>query len=306
MKKYIEMMIGKERCYVNPKTGEVMDFEGKTVYIQTEEEKQKTRDYFNQAKEREEKAKIINEKYKDYGNFIWNVYNINQQIFPQLKASNITRLMFLSTYLNYDGYLMFNQKTIMTKENMFKLLKLSDREFRSFYKDMIENKMLCIKEDKIYINEDMFGKGKLRNTVIAKFSDKEKYITRLYIDGVRDLYDKSTPHSHKTLSYLFQILPYVNRQYNIVCFNPLEEDLKEVQGMSLGQFCETIGYSNHNSSQLFRYLFEPQFIINGKLTTAMRYVVDKGLDKSTYSMYINPRVYYAGNKWNEVEILGKF
>jgi len=306
MKKYIEMMIGKERCYVNPKTGEVMDFEGETVYIQTEEEKQKTRDYFNQVKEREEKAQIINEKYKDYGNFIWNVYNINQQIFPQLKPSNITRLMFLSTYLNYDGYLMFNQKTIMTKDNMFKLLKLSDREFRSFYSDMINNKMLYIKEDKIYINEDMFGKGQLRNTVIAKFSEKEKYITRLYIDGVRDLYDKSTPRSHKTLSYLFQILPYVNRQYNIVCFNPLEENLKEVQGMSLGQFCATIGYSNHNSSQLFRYLFEPQFIINGKLTTAMRYVVDKGLDKSTYSMYINPRVYYAGNRWQDVEILGKF
>jgi hypothetical protein len=306
MKKCLEVTYGNEKCLLDPKTGEVLNYEGRVIYIQTEEERDRTRKYFKDLKEREEQAKVINEKYKDYGNFIWNVYNLNQQSFPQLKASNITRLMFLSTYLNYDGFLMFNQRTIMTKENMFKLLKLSDREFRSFYKDMIDNNILYLNEDNIYINENMFGKGKLRNTLIAKFSEEEKYITRLYIDGVRDLYDKSTPRSHKTLSYLFQILPYVNRQYNIVCYNPLEEDLKEIQGMSLGQFCETIGYSNHNSSQLFRYLFEPQFTINGKLTTAMRYVVDKGLDKSTYSMYINPRVYYAGNRWHEVEVLAKF
>jgi hypothetical protein len=65
----------------------------------------------------------------------------------------------------------------MTKENMFKLLKLSDREFRSFYKDMIDNNILYLDEDNIYINDSMLGKGKLRNTLIAKFSEEEKYIT---------------------------------------------------------------------------------------------------------------------------------
>ena len=306
MKKYLKMNIGNEKCYLNPNTGEVMDFEGKVVYVQTEEERTKTRDYFDQLKEREKQAKIINEKYKDFGNFIWSVYNINQQMFPNINASDITRLMFLSTYVNYDGYLAFKNKTKLDKDKMFELLNISEREFRNFYNSMLENNILYIQDEKYYISNKLFGKGKLNMTAIAKFSEDEKFITRLYIDGVRDLYSKSTPRSHKTLSYLFQIIPYVNRQYNIICFNPLEEELDKIEGMSLGQFCETIGYSSHNSGQLFKYLFEPQFMINGKETTAMRYVVDKGLDKSTYSMFINPRVYYAGNKWSEVEVLGKF
>lgn len=306
MKKCLEMNIGNEKCYIDICTGEVMNLDGKIVYIQTEEERQRARKYFKTLQQKTENAKIINQKYSEYGNFIWNIYEIKRQFFPQLKSSNITRLMFLSTYVNYDGYLLYNKRTIMNKNNMFKLLNISKAEFNRFYKSMFDNNILYIKDNKIYINKNMFGKGKLNNKTIAKLSKEDKYITRLYIDGVRTLYNKSTPRSHKTLSYLFQILPYVNRQYNIVCFNPLEEDLNKIQNMSLGEFCETIGYSKHNSGQLFKYLFEPQFMINGKLTNAMRYVVDKGLDKSTYSMFINPRVYYAGNKWKEVEVLGKF
>jgi len=307
MKKYIEKQLDSgERIIINPKTGEVMDFNEQVIYIQTDEQRKQTKEYFKNLKSNEEQFKIINEKYKEYGSFVWNVYNINEKTFPQLKPSSITRLMFLSTYLNYDGYLMYNKKTVMNKKQLFEIIKLSEREFHYFYKELIDNNILKTNDDKLFINQDLFGKGQLHKKIIAEFSSKEKYITRLYIDGIRELYDKSTPRSHKTLSYLFQILPYVNRQYNIVCFNPLEEDLSLIQGMSLGQFCETIGYSNHNSNKLFRTLFEPQFIINGKVTTAMRYVVDKGLEKSTYSMYINPRVYYAGNKWQEVEILGKF
>lgn len=307
MQKCIEQQFSNgDKIIVNPKTGEVMDFHEKTIYIQTEEERKQAAEYFKKVKENEERLKIINEKFKEYGGFVWNVYNINEKTFPQLKPSSITRLMFLSTYLNYDGYLMYNKRTIMNKKQLFETMKLSEREFHYFYKELIDYKILKTVDDKLYINQDLFGKGQLHKKIIAEFSFKEKYITRLYIDGIRELYDKSTPRSHKTLSYLFQILPYVNRQYNIVCFNPLENDLNLVQGMSLGQFCETIGYSEHNSNKLFRTLFEPQFIINGKVTTAMRYVVDKGLEKSTYSMFINPKVYYAGNRWKDVEVLGKF
>lgn len=305
-KKYEVILNDGVKYFIDPDTGEAILPTGESLYVQTEEEKRKVKEFFSKKARSEFVRQQINEQYKDYGSFVWNVYSINQKSFPQLKASNITRLMFLSTYVTYDGYLMYGKKMNMNKANMFELLGLSDREYRAFYKDMIDNSILYEKDDKIFINAEMFGKGKLSKKYITKFASQEKYITRLYIDGVRSLYKKSTPRSHKTLSYLFQVLPYVNRQYNIVCFNPLEECLEDIQGMSLGQFCEIIGYSSHNSGQLFKYLFEPQFIIDGQVKTAMRYVVDKSLAKETYSMYINPRVYYAGNSWKQVEVLGKF
>lgn len=305
MRKVDILTDGERDIFVNPKTGEVYESKG-VGYLQTEEERQKRREFYQKLKERQEQAQIINEKYKEYGNFVWNVYGLNQLNFENLHASDVTRLMFLSTYLNYDGYLMFNNRNPLDKKNMLTLLNISQSEFKRFYKSMFDNKILYFQDDRIYINNEIFGKGKIDKTLSIKLSEQDKYMTRLYIDGVRSLYNKSTPRSHKSLSYLFQILPYVNRRYNIVCFNPLEEDLHKIQCMSLGQFCEIIGYSSHNANQLFKTLFEPRFDINGKITTAMRYVVDKGLDKSTYSMFINPRVYYAGNMWKDVEVLGKF
>lgn len=276
------------------------------MFIQTEDEKNQKKEYYKKLKKKQEENKIINQKYEEYGAFIWSIYNISEKTFPQLKPSNITRIMFLSTYLHYDGYLAFSKNKPLSKDDVFQLLKISQREFYNFYNEMIDNKIFYLKDDKIYINEKMFSKGKLDSKKTAEFIQDNKYITRLYIDGVRELYNKSTPRSHKTLSYLFQILPYVNRQYNIVCFNPLETDLKLVQNMRLGEFCEIIKYDKTHAKRLFTILFDPQFKIDGQIKTAMRYVVDKSFDKQTYSMFINPRVYYAGDKWQEVEVLGKF
>lgn len=285
-------------------TGEVID-ESKIYSYQTLDNRQKQLKYLKSKRECEEQSQQINEKFKEYGSFVWNVYNISQQNFVNLKASNITRLMFLSTYLNYNGYLMFNQRTVMNKKNMNQLLGLSEREFQYFFKDITKNNILKVKDDRLYINQDIFGKGNLSKSKITKFIQQDKFITRLYIDGVRKLYITSTPHSHKTLSYIFRILPYVNRQYNIVCFNPLEENLDNIQCMSLGEFCNSINYNSHNIRQLQKNLFEPTFNIHGKITNAIC-CVSKGLNNSDCRIFINPRVYYAGDQWKRVEVLGGF
>lgn len=285
-------------------TGEVID-KSKIYCYQTLENRKKQLEYLKHKKELEIESQRINEKFKEYGSFVWNVYDISQQNFSNVKASNITRLMFLSTYLHYNGYLMYNQRTVMNKKNMNQLLGLSERGFQYFYKDMIKNNIFEIQDNKFYINTNIFKKGNLSKSKITKLIQQNKFITRLYIDGVRELYKKSTAHSHKTLSYIFQILPYVNRQYNIICLNPLEENLDDIQCMSLGEFCHTINYDIHNIRQLRKNLFEPTFNIHGKITNAI-YCVSKGLNNSNCRIFINPMVYYAGDKWKEVEVLGKF
>ena len=237
--------------------------------------------------------------------FIWVIQNRSMDNFKEITSSDTTRILFLSTYLGYDGYLMFNRKTPMSKSNMCTLLKLSKREFQYFYKELVNNNILELKNEKLYINQDIFGKGNLSNNKVAKLIQQDKSITRLYIDGVRELYNKSTSTSHKTLSYIFQILPYVNRQYNIICFNPLENNLDNIKCMSLGEFCNIISYNSHNIRRLQRNLFEPTFNIHGRTTNAIC-CVSKSLNNSDCRIFINPMVYYAGDKWQEVEILGNF
>lgn len=305
MKKYIQTNTDDNPYYVDPKTGELLQSKSNVVYIQTQEERLKAKQNYENDRIKEQINSVLHEKYKKYGTFIWNIYNLTQQLELPLKASSITRIMFLSTYINYDGALMFNQREPMSKKDMQKILKLSNGEFCYFYNEILNNKIFVIKEDVYYLNNDLFRKGTMSKSKVLNLIQQDKYITRLYIDGVRTLYNKSTSHSHKTLSYLFQIMPYVNRQYNIVCSNPLEENLDDIQCMSLGEFCDVINYNKHNVRQLRSMLFDPKFEFKNKTTSAIRLVSD---DSNTLhdKIFINPCIYYAGDKWEKVEILGKF
>lgn len=304
MKKYIKKsnFETQQEFFIDPNTGEIMNWGNTTVYVQTEEQKQRAKNFF----EKTQTTKEVNEQYKSYGKFIWNVYKLSQKSFLEMKSSTITRLMYLATYICYDGYISDKKNIPLDKREIFTIMNLSEREFCYFYKNLTENNVIYEIDRKIFINEALFKKGELSPKDLATLSQNEKYVTRIYINGVRDLYSKATVRSHKSLSYLFQILPYVNRDYNIVCHNPLETDLSKINKMNLGEFCEIIEYDKKNISRLCKALFEPTFTVDKELKTAMRYVTDKSLNKNSYSMFINPRVYYAGNKWNDVEILGQF
>lgn len=304
MKKYIEQKSHEtgEVFIIDPNTGEVMDFSQRTIYIQTEEQRAESKKYFDSLSKKQE----MNYLYKDYGRFLWSFYNISQSLFPNLKGSYITRLMFLATYINYDGFLSDNKNVPLTKNQIKTLLGVSEREFHYFYKCLLEEHIIIEHNDKCYINKDIFQRGELSPVDLAVLAKDEKYVTRIYIKAVRSLYNKATIKSHKTLSYLFQVIPYVNRDYNIVCSNPLETNKDKINKLTLGEFADLINYDRSHISRLCNQLFDPTFEVNGKELSAMRYVVDKSLAKNTYSMFINPRVYYAGSKWSEVEILGKF
>ncbi len=295
---------------VNPNTGEVLDTSSQIVYVYTEEERKKRKEYFNKLNEKELVKKQISEAYEKYGNFIWYVYELTTKIFPSLKASYITRLIFLVTYMGYDGMLRKSPNSPMKKRDLIYCLNISEREYYNFMKCMSENQIikegLGEHEEYFYVNNEIFAKGSVTGESIVSFAKRNTFITRLYIDGIRRLYSNATVRSHKTLSYLFRLIPFINREYNVVCFNPLETDKRKIQPMSLSQMAECLGYEHSNASRLYKILKEITFIVDDVKVPAMRYVTSEIGNYDEYSVFINPKLYYAGDKWNEVEILGEF
>lgn len=287
--------------------------------IQSQEEVKQKKDFYDKKHQQQLLNVLKKKQINEIGEFIWSVYYINTVYNPcNISEPNITRLMYLATFIDYDGYLLkpnspqlfTNQnKEYMDKHDMKNIMGLKPRTFTNFYNEVIlDKKLFTISDDNKYkINDFYFSKGIIDKTKIRNLAEHNSYITKLYIKGVRELYAKATPTSHKTLSYLFQIIPYVNRKYNIVCHNPLETDLKKVEPMTLGEFCKTIGYDESHSNRLFSTLFEPMFATDdGNVQSAVRYVATKGTSKKTYNIFINPRVYYAGDNWKEIEVLGVF
>ena len=64
--------------------------------------------------------------------------------------------------------------------------------------------------------------------------------------------------------YLFKIIPWVNQEWNIVCWNPDEIERNKLQYMTMGDFAEKIGYERSNTKRLAKILSEVTFCKYGE------------------------------------------
>ena len=275
--------------FCDPETGEVFE----NAELRTQEDRERYKKYLEKKQEYEFKGMHINEKYKQYGTFTWFIYHSQQALCLGITPAQLTKLIYLSTYINYKNRLMINAETHMTRADMQDILKVSDRTFKSFWKAIVNSKILKVNSDDkcLYFNESLFKRGKFN-----LYEDESKI--RLYRRGIRVLYEKAKPSEHKFLSYLFQAIPYINKDYNVISHNPCECDLDLISPMQFSEFCTLINYDYENARKLKTKM--KNLTINDKYVFSF---VDNG---NGMFCYVNPSIYYAGNKWDKVEVLGKF
>lgn len=300
-------MIFEDAILISKKTGEVIgDYSEDVIHVQTKEQRENAKRYAEQKANEENPVKFSpDSKYEKQGGFIWNIHDNAKALYPDIRDASLTRLMYLATFLCYDGYLKDGRNPVV--KNMLPMyLNISKREYYRFWKEMTISNLMYEHDGKIYLNDEMFVKGSIERSKIKYFAVQEKYITRIYIAAVRELYKTATKESVKFLGYLFRILPYVNREYNVCCFDPLETNIDYIEPLSLGDFADIIGYDRSSVNKLAKVLHNPKFIVGGKERNAMRYVAASGTSSDTYGMFINPRVYYAGSDWRKVEVLCAF
>lgn len=275
--------------FCDPETGEVFE----NADLRTQEERESYKKYLEVKKEYELKGAEINEKYKKHGAFVWFIYHSNQVLDLGITPDQLTKLIYLSTYLNYSNRLMVKKDKHMTKPQMKEILNVSERTFKTFWSAIVKADILKVDKDDgcLYINDNLFKRGKIE-------LDEDESKIRLYRKSIRYLYETSKPCEHKFLSYLFQAIPFINKNYNIISHNPFENDLDLVQPMQMSEYCKIINYENENACKLKNKM--------KALTVKGRHVfsfVDNG---DGLFCYVNPYVYYAGNEWKRVEILGSF
>lgn len=187
-----------------------------------------------------------------------------------------------------------NAKTPMKRKEMQLVLKLGDTAFKKFLKDVNDNNLL-IEEDGLYkLNRDYFSKGKV---------DKNKAYTRIYVNTVRELYEGCKPTQHKTLSYIFRLIPKIHYDTNTICHNSSDE---VPEHMNLKEICEFLGVNSDNSTRLKKDLTKFHIFKNEMKYNLLAYITVEidGTIKGYFA--VNPMVVYGGSNYEEVKnLIGK-
>lgn len=235
------------------------------------------------------------EAQKDYGPFTWMLYNCGQEIFKDLTASTITRLMYMSTFLGYDGFLVYDNKKTLKKDALKKKLGVSNQEFSSFWKETaVDNNIVYEDNTRIYMNKKIFLKG-----VLPKEISKNHDVIKLAANGVRTLYENvDSVRSHKNLSYLFRMIPFLNKEWNILSKNPNEKEREFIEYMTMSEFCDEIGYNKSHARRLVNSLSGIRF---GGQPALLYVTLDFAINKTKIVM--NPNLLWAGTQWENVKYL---
>ena len=280
----------------NPETGEVKE---RIMYSEKEirDEYQKEQERRKRCKEHYDKVaeKIAYHQYINNlkGDFVMLLYNVNEALDYGISQANLTRLIYLSTYTSYNNNrLELPNGDIITKSSMEDIMGLPRRTFEEFYNELISKNILLKQENSYYLNTDFFVKGKLNKQQLNQNR------IQLYIKGIRTLYRKSSSREHKQLAYLFQAIPYVNINSNTICHNPLEQNFKAIKPMTVEQYCMKVGYNVLNARRF------KSNILHFRLKEKPVFNFVKNCDGEF--IFINPYVYYGGNAWDKVAVLGGF
>ena len=261
-------------------------------------------------KKKEELEQRAKEYYKRRSpmEFVWVLYELSTNLMEELSAKYVAMLFYLATYYQYGGGLSTGKKPIYKKQ-LPELLRVSEKTAYRFWTAILHAGIgIEAANGELSLDEKCFQKGALpAKKKLAAMAGEDIYMARGYIKSIRHLYETAEPGARNYLGYLFQLLPFVNREYNIVCHNPLEAELDKIQPMNFGEVCTALGYDAENSSRLLRELLKLKFTAYGKTQGCVRYVItDSVSNRSTYKLFLNPNVLYSGSHTQEVEVLGKF
>lgn len=245
------------------------------------------------AEERKER-----ERRKASSRPLGNFLMVSGRGFDELPPATLTRLIVLATFADYNGALMAGREKPMTRADAQKILGLGDTAFKQFIRAVIP-RFIVERSGFLYLTDrSTFLRGKLPK-------DDHAQRWKVYVRAVRNLYNVTDKRQHKYLGYAFELLRFINTEYNILCHDVEETDLDLIEPMTLHEFCEAIGHDWNHLNRLLSAYRQLVFTVDGHQERFVSIVSD-GIDRRNARVFVNPHIVYSGSNYHQVEILGCF
>ena len=259
------------------KDGELIDIidEGKRVVIVDKDERiitQKQIDHLIKEKQRRE----------DLTDFVWVKFQYNQPLYPSMKSNVVARMFCLATHTNKDGF-------TATRQNIRVILNgINDGSVTELVGILNEQGIMTPdRGGKYRVNRECFYRGDMDKC-------EENHI-RLFTETTRELYRSVKPTEQCYMAYVMQMIPFVNRQTNILCRNQTEQSIECTEYMKLKDFCAIMGLDVTHTSRIRKQLLKLR--INGELTVGFFNDTDTmELIPNGKYVVVNPTLYYGGER----------
>lgn len=254
---------------VDPETGEVIDI--------SEYAKLRPGDWIFTEKQREfcqNKAA----RHQDKTDFIWFSFQYGTNLEFPVDPAVAVRFLYFGTACGTDGI-------IQKKKLMNAKLNMDKNQQTVFLKQTLQSELLRCEGDALVVDTQVISRGEYT-------ADSNRI--RVFSGYYRMLCEsaKSQPEL-KRIYYFLQMIPYLNRQSNILSHNQIEQDPERVVNMSFNEFCKKIGYNVAHASKLKKQL--SSFRVNGELVVGFFDDISE-LTQSGSNVVLNPKLFFGGDR----------
>lgn len=283
--------------YVYKPTGEIIS--GADLERIISEKEQKTKEKILQKLEGEN---FIKQYFGSYYHFIYGSLCNDSEEGERIMLNYGSRLLRLACEMEYDTGRLVDLKSkpykSLSEEQIIDLLKISERDWQRTRKYLVDNGLLKFngkgKNKEFYLNTDICLKGELSSKTI---NTKLLGVTRVFTHAYRRMYDNLENKERNILFYLARLLPYVNVEYNIICSNPFEENIDNIEPLNVKKIFEVLDVTEKSFYNIMSKLEKVK--VNGKYAMC-KIVVNK---KAKY--IINPALFYQGNNRESLFVIEK-
>lgn len=273
---------------VDNQTGEVVETVTVVIPLGSKTYTPQEQRAYKERKANEAKRYAMKSTNKELGSF--NFVSVDNG-FSDLRAATVARLIYLTTFSKQGSSILYKRANTPIKyDDLSKLMNCSVKTIERFWDEVSPKYIYTNSNDEIEINTKIIRRDKL-----FKGSG---YWQRIYRNSVQKLFHAAT--NLNNIGYIFQLLEYVNVEYNLLCLNPEQTELSEIKTLSIDDLCKIINYDISQKSRLMKTLKKQTFDVNGKQERLISFV--DGGDK----IVINPRVIYSGSDFRKVAVLTLF
>ena len=256
---------------VNQETGEVIDTSRMVELDQGDYVRTKAQQEFLQKK---------NARYQDKTDFVWLNFQYGANLAFPVDRAVAVRLLYFGTACGNDGIIQKNKL-------MDAKLNLDKNQQTAFFRQTLQSGLLRQEGSAFFINPQIISYGEY---------DSDSDHIRIFSAYYRMLCESARSQADlNRIFYFLQMIPYLNRQTNILSHNQTEQDIERVAYMSFKEFCKKIGYNPAHSAKLKNQL--SAFRINGELVIGF-FDNNSVLTPRGSNVILNPRLCFGGDRSN--------